>query len=147
MSKLMNIEHVCADATVDGGEGLIATIIRSSSNGTRFPQGITFLTSKEQPQQVGVMRHPKGTKIPAHKHIPYTRTVERTHEVIIVKSGVVDLHLYDSNWTFIKTCRLLKDDIAILVAGGHGFNVIDECQMIEVKQGPYIQEKDKEQLK
>ena len=31
----------------------------------------------------------------------------------------------------------------MLVSGGHGFKVLEEVEMIEVKQGPYYGEQDK----
>ena len=31
----------------------------------------------------------------------------------------------------------------MLISGGHGFKVLDEVEMIEVKQGPYAGEQDK----
>jgi hypothetical protein len=34
-------------------------------------------------------------------------------------------------------------DVILLVSGGHGFEVIEEVEMIEVKQGPYLGEHDK----
>ena len=38
---------------------------------------------------------------------------------------------------------LNKGDVIILMRGGHGFHVIEEVEMIEVKQGPYIGQNDK----
>jgi len=34
-------------------------------------------------------------------------------------------------------------DVILLASGGHGFKVLDEVEMIEVKQGPYSGEADK----
>ncbi len=40
--------------------------------------------------------------------------------------------------------KILKPkDIIMLVKGGHGFKVLKEVQMIEIKQGPYSLSKDK----
>ena len=36
-----------------------------------------------------------------------------------------------------------EKDIIMLVHGGHGFKVLKNAEMIEVKQGPYSLEKDK----
>ena len=35
-----------------------------------------------------------------------------------------------------KTEFLKKNDIILLLKGGHGFEVIQDIEMIEVKQGP-----------
>ena len=43
-----------------------------------------------------------------------------------------------------KTKILYKNDIIILFqGGGHGFEVKKNCEIIEVKQGPYLKGKDK----
>ncbi len=34
-------------------------------------------------------------------------------------------------------------DVILLATGGHGFEVIEEIEMIEVKQGPYAGQEDK----
>jgi len=40
--------------------------------------------------------------------------------------------------------KIVKEkDIIMLVHGGHGFKVLKNVEMIEVKQGPYNLEKDK----
>jgi hypothetical protein len=39
---------------------------------------------------------------------------------------------------------LAAGDAILLIAGGHGFEVLEACQIMEVKQGPYLsKEKDK----
>ena len=38
---------------------------------------------------------------------------------------------------------LNKGDVILLVNGGHGFEMLEKTEMIEVKQGPYIDGKDK----
>ena len=40
----------------------------------------------------------------------------------------------------------IAGDIILLVSGGHGFQVIEEIEMIEVKQGPYTGDKDKKRF-
>jgi hypothetical protein len=34
-------------------------------------------------------------------------------------------------------------DVILLASGGHGFEVLEEIEMIEVKQGPYAGDQDK----
>ncbi len=38
---------------------------------------------------------------------------------------------------------LCSGDIILLSKGGHGFEVLEDIEMIEVKQGPYSGDKDK----
>ena len=47
------------------------------------------------------------------------------------------------------TPRQMKDgagDVILLIEGGHGFEVLEEIEMVEVKQGPYAGERDKERF-
>ena len=38
---------------------------------------------------------------------------------------------------------LRTGDVILLASGGHGFEVLEELEMYEIKQGPYIGEDDK----
>tara|TARA_A100001011_G_C13664622_1_gene577083 strand:- start:212 stop:337 length:126 start_codon:yes stop_codon:yes gene_type:complete len=38
---------------------------------------------------------------------------------------------------------LKKRDMILLITGSHGFEVLEKVEMIEVKQGPFSQKKDK----
>jgi mannose-6-phosphate isomerase-like protein (cupin superfamily) len=42
---------------------------------------------------------------------------------------------------------LESGDVILLIKGGHGFEVLEELEMIEVKQGPYLGEQDKVRFK
>jgi hypothetical protein len=33
--------------------------------------------------------------------------------------------------------------VILLVQGGHGFEILESCDMIEIKQGPYLGDEDK----
>jgi hypothetical protein len=38
---------------------------------------------------------------------------------------------------------LSSGDVLLLAFGGHGFQMLEDCEVIEVKQGPYSGELDK----
>ena len=43
--------------------------------------------------------------------------------------------------------KVIKNkSILILIDGAHGFKVLEKIEMIEIKQGPYIERKDKEKF-
>jgi mannose-6-phosphate isomerase-like protein (cupin superfamily) len=106
--------------------------------------GIHFFTPKNYSQQVAIMKHPKGHKIAPHIHNLISRQVFYTQEVLIVRYGRVKVNLYSSNKKFIGTRILEVGDIILLCGGGHSFEMLEEASMIEVKQGPYAGEEDKE---
>ena len=130
---MRNIEEI-KDA-----DQLLALIIRSNHVAT----GVEFFTPNEFSQQLAAMGHPKGKIIPPHVHNSVTREVEYTKEVLIIKSGKLRVDFYREDKSYINSTVLHKDDVILLARGGHGFEVLEDLQMIEVKQGPYAGEKDK----
>jgi len=119
---------------------MIALIIPADYS---MDSGIEFLTPDNFSQQLGLMNRPDGYQIPPHVHNPVVREVVWTQEVLFIKSGKVRADFYDDDKNYIESEILKKGDIILLAGGGHGFEVLEQAEMIEVKQGPYCAEKDK----
>ena len=117
----------------------LAIIIRSSFQ----KEGIHFFTPESYTQQLAYMNRPSGYVIQPHLHNPVERDVQYTKEVIFVKSGKVRVDFYDEDKNYLESTILQQGDVILLAFGGHGFEMIEDCEMIEVKQGPYAGEKDK----
>lgn len=118
---------------------LQAIIIPSTFNAP----GVHFFTPPELSQQLAYMRHPAGMEIPPHLHSPVAREVNFTQEVLFVRSGRLRVDFYDDERNYLQSRILEGGDTILLAAGGHGFEVLEELEMIEVKQGPYTGERDK----
>lgn len=118
---------------VRDGEHLVALIIRARYRAN----GIQFFTDRSFSQQLGYMRRPKGYVIDAHVHNKVHRDVEYTQEVLIVRKGRLRVDLYDHDRRFLTDRVLGPGDIILLASGGHGFEMLEEVEMVEVKQGPY----------
>lgn len=116
-----------------------ATIIRRNFN----PPGIHFLTDDDLSQQLAYMRHPAGKSITPHIHNQVKREVLYTQEVLLLKKGKLRVDFYDNQQDYIESYILEEGDVILLIQGGHGFQVLEEIEMIEVKQGPYAGDKDK----
>jgi hypothetical protein len=106
-------------------------------------EGIEFFTPNDFSQQLGYMNRPKGYKILPHVHNRVVRNVEFTNEVLLIKSGKVRVDFYDENKIYFQSEILNKGDVILLVKGGHGFEMIEKSEIIEIKQGPYLENKDK----
>lgn len=126
----INIEH---------NEELLAIIIKDSYS----KQGVSFFTNADLSQQLAYMKHPSGTTIMPHVHNPVRREVHFTQEVLIIKRGVLRVDFYDNEKHYFGSHFLEKGDVILLIKGGHGFEVIEEVEMVEVKQGPYAGDTDK----
>ena len=118
---------------------LYAVIIRNTYN----KPGISFFTPDEYSQQLGYMNHPKGHIIPPHVHNEVNRSVFLTQEVLIIKKGKLRVDFYDNDTNYLFSEILLQGDIILLSKGGHGFEILEDLEMIEVKQGPYCGDMDK----
>ena len=113
---------------------LCALIIRAEF---REP-GVHFFTPDELSQQLAYMNHPTGKIIAPHVHNPVTRKVDHTQEVLLIKSGRLRVDFYDSDQSYLESRCLEAGDVILLIDGGHGFEVLEAVEMIEVKQGPYV---------
>ena len=105
--------------------------------------GIHFFTSNDLSQQLAYMHHPSGKIIEPHVHNPVPREVQYTQEVLFLKRGKLRVDFYDDHQIYLESRLLKAGDVILLATGGHGFEVIEEIEMIEVKQGPYAGEEDK----
>lgn len=113
---------------------IFAIIIRQSF---RLP-GVNFMTPDDYTLQLGLIGHPKGKKIRDHIHNPGIHyKVDTTQEFLYVESGKIKASIYDYGWNLIKQVVLKQGDILLQISGGHGFEVMESCYLIEVKQGPF----------
>ncbi len=119
---------------------LYALIIRRQF---RKKNGINFFTSKEATQQFGFMKHKKNHIIMPHKHNKRLTKILTTTEVIILLKGILRVDFYNEKKNYLFSKKVYADDIIMLVNGGHGFKVLKNVEMIEVKQGPYHSASDK----
>ena len=118
---------------------LLALIIKRNYKSS----GVEFFTSADYSQQLAYMQHPKGKVIDAHLHNKVTRKVQYTQEVLVIKSGKLRVDFYFSNKIYFESRILEKGDVILLISGGHGFEVLEDLEMYEIKQGPFIGDEDK----
>jgi hypothetical protein len=121
------------------GNQIIAIIIRHEFE----KDGIEFFTPGEFSQQIGYMKHKAGDTIQEHVHVLHHRDVNYTQETLLVKKGRVKVNFYNPDESFFTSCVLKTGDVILLASGGHGFEFLEETEMIEVKQGPYCSDMDK----
>jgi len=118
---------------------LCAIILRAEYD----ESGIQFFTSSQLSQQLASMSYKPGKIIPAHTHQPVRREVLFTQEALFIRKGKLRVDFYTIEQEYRCSRILNKADVLLLIAGGHGFEVLEELNMVEVKQGPYAGDKDK----
>lgn len=101
-------------------------------------QGIKFLSKPKFSLQVGLMEHPAGKVIRDHRHnLEKSYQINTAQEFLYVESGKVEVHLFTEKWKPVEDLILGAGDFILIVSGGHGFNILEDARMIEVKQGPF----------
>ena len=129
--------------TIKTKEGLVAIIIHAGFRA----DGVQFFTPEDFPQQMGFIAHKKGTLIDPHIHKIITREISLTQEVLIIKKGKIRVDFYDSQQKYFDSRTLVPGDVILLAGQGHGYEVLEDIEMIEIKQGPYLGKDDKIRFK
>jgi len=124
---------------ISHGNQLLAIIISHIFN----KPGIHFCTPNDFSQQLAYMNHPSGKVIPPHVHNPVQRSVSYTLEVLFLKRGKLRVDFYDDERNYLESRIIETGDTILLASGGHGFEALEEIEMIEVKQGPFAGDADK----
>ncbi|CAN2049932.1 Mannose-6-phosphate isomerase type II C-terminal domain-containing protein [Candidatus Magnetomoraceae bacterium gMMP-1] len=118
---------------------LLSVIIRDNYKS----EGIEFFTPDTFSQQIAYINRAKDYVILPHVHNPIQRDVHYTQEVLMIKSGKVRVDYYDDDRNYFESRVLNQGDVVLLAYGGHGFKMLEDSEIIEVKQGPYAGEMDK----
>jgi len=118
---------------------ILAIIVRKEFNN----EGINFFTPNEYSQQLAFMNHPSGKEIQPHIHKKVHREVHYTQETLFIRKGKLQVDFYSDDQKYLDSRILKSGDVILLIKGGHGFKVLDDLEMFEVKQGPYAGDQDK----
>ena len=124
----MNIKKILSDE----GE-VIALIIKKQG-----VESINFITPENFPFQLGISKYKKDSTIKPHIHKKIKRVIEITQEVVYIEDGKVLINFYDNDGKSISSETLESGDLVFFARGGHGFKIIEDTKIIEVKQGPYF---------
>ena len=129
----MNVSRIEYDSI------LYAMVVRNES----CSNGAHFITDGSGLLEVGFLSHTRGAKLAEHYHLPYQRETQGTNEVLFLKSGAVRCFFYGQDHSLKGSIDLMEGDLILLIDGGHGFEMLEDSVLIEVKNGPYAGAKDK----
>jgi len=118
---------------------VVAIIVRKDFE----KQGIHFFTPNDYSQQLAYMSHPTGKDIQPHVHKKVQREVHYTQETLFIRKGKLQVDFYSDDQQYQESRVLEAGDVILLIKGGHGFKVLEDLEMFEVKQGPYAGDEDK----
>ena len=66
--------------------------------------------------------------------------------MLIIKKGRCQIDIYNNERELVVTRELAEGDIMLMVSGGHGFRLLEDTILLEVKQGPYTGLEEKERF-
>ena len=112
---------------------IIALIVKKQN-----VESVNFVTPEDFPLQLGISEYKKNSKIKPHIHKKIKRVIEITQEVVYIEEGKVIVNFYDNEGKKFSSEILESGDIVFFVQGGHGFEILEDTKIIEVKQGPYL---------
>jgi len=127
----------------DDDNCLLAIILKKDKI---FDKEKHFFTDVYAEMQIASFDLSKNTVIQNHIHLDQNRNIRTTSEVIIVFDGLIEVSIYDKNLNLITIETISAGEVVVLFEGGHGINVLEDTKFIEVKQGPYLMDKDKKRF-
>ena len=129
------------DVEVVAGSGQpLAYIVRAAARS----EATEFLTPDTQSLQLGFVVYRRGGVIARYVHRPVERVTHGTAEAVLVRSGRCQLDLYDGAGRQVATRELGPGDLALILGGGHGYRMLEDTVLLEIKQGPYTGPGEKE---
>lgn len=108
---------------------------------TKFPKGSIPQTNSEESVGILTFKHPKGSHFKAHTHKPLKRVTDHLEECFIVRKGKLKIKLYGPDKKYFKTLYLKSGEALLTIHGGHEITVLDDCEVFEIKNGPYKADK------
>ena len=115
---------------------LYAIIIRNKFS----KDGAFFATKSSLSQQMAHMKYKKGHKIRSHFHKRWIRNISTTVEALFIKKGKLRIDFYTTKGKYFLSKVISEKDTLLTLYGGHGFEVIKNVSMIEIKQGPFTKD-------
>jgi len=106
-------------------------------------EGVEFLSPTDFSLQLGYIHRPACYHVMPHTHNPVHRQTIGTQEVLFIKSGVIRIDFYSCEQVYLESRELSAGDIVLLASAGHGFEVLEDATIVEVKNGPFIEGADK----
>lgn len=110
--------------------------------------GIEFLTPPSNNFQIGLMQRNTDSPVPRHTHQAIERQIKGTQEFLLIREGRASVYLYEDPLNTLESrlshqIELSSGDGILLISGAHSIEFSERCELLEIKQGPYLQDLDK----
>lgn len=111
-----------------------------------FSDSKSFLTNSKNEFQFGTFNLKTGEVIDRHVHHHQSREIKNTSEGIVVLEGRIKINFFDTEKHYLTTLEMKEKDSILILKGGHELFILESAKFVEFKQGPYINQLDKERF-
>lgn len=110
------------------------------------PAKTQFVTPLDEPLQLGIGVFKQDAKVEPHRHVGSPAKIVEFQEFISIRKGRAMAQVYDPEGKLLREIEMLPGDALLLLRGGHAFHFLEETEILEVKQGPYLGRENMKQL-
>ncbi len=107
----------------------------------KLSMGSNPISAEGDPLQLLTLKQPKGARVKPHTHTPKRRATMHLQECIVVLKGKVRVDLYGDGTKVLKRVTLKKGETFITISGGHSVTFLENSELIETKNGPFIKDR------
>lgn len=102
-------------------------------------ENVKFVTTTEDFLQLGFHDKKKGHVIPTHYHkLDAPVAITHLQEVLYIQKGKLKITFYSVSGERIDTKTLSEGDTIFIRSDAHKIQILEDCKILEVKQGPYL---------
>ena len=102
------------------------------------PEKTRFLTADAEPLQCGIGIFKQGSRVEPHCHVSEPVLISEFPEFIMIRRGKAKASVYDPEGVLLRTLEMVPGDSLLLLRGGHAFEFLEDTELLEIKQGPYL---------
>lgn len=106
-----------------------------------YSRGVQFITPRNFPLQWGLIKYEKGEFAKSHIHPDVERKIIHDQEMIHIEKGSILLRIFNLEKELYATKILKAGDSAFFIQGGRGWEALEDTELFEVKQGPFVENK------
>lgn len=107
----------------------------------KLKKGITSPTNPTEALQVVTHKRLQNEYTKPHMHAQKKRITKKLQECLVVVKGKIKVDLYSKSKKYFKSIYLLSGETIIFISGGHGVRILQDSEIIEIKNGPFIEDK------
>lgn len=111
-----------------------ALVVKSSYK----PNELDFLTQDSDLFQAGFISREAGYVVNKHSHNAFNTTIDYVSEFIFVRSGKIRVDMFSAPDNLIESIELETGDFILHKKGIHEVIFLEDSQVLEIKQGPYM---------